>query len=71
MGQTAADHEREVAEGAVAFSVVAFRGRGVYDRREVPTLADARAAAGGMKTDRPVGIYAIGADGRAVHVENV
>jgi hypothetical protein len=64
-------HEARVIREAVAFRAIAFRGRGEYVRRDAPTLDEARRVAGEIKTDRPVGVYAVDADGRSTHVENV
>ena len=56
------------------YVATAFRGADrlpapVYDRREAPTLAEARAAAAALYEDRPVGIYAV-RHGRWEHLEN-
>lgn len=64
-----AELDRQVAATADRFLATAFRGRGRYDTVEARTLEEARAAAYGLRTDRPVMIYAI-RDGIQVHVEN-
>jgi hypothetical protein len=64
-----------VLAAAKAFSVIAFRGRGIYERRECPSLALARLEARKLYQGRPIGIYAVaegleGATARSRHIEN-
>ncbi len=49
-------HEAWVLANATHFVACAFRGRGRYERAECASLA---AAARRLRTDRPVGIYAV------------
>jgi hypothetical protein len=48
-----------ILEHATSFIACAARGRGVYEKVECATLAEARAAAERMVDARAVGIYAI------------
>jgi len=54
-------HEQQVLDNAKYFTVVVFRGRGVYDRVERPTREDARLQAKEMSltTSRGVMVYAV------------
>ena len=61
--------ESYVLTHAASFYATAFRGRGVYDRIETPSLVSARIAAQTLYEDRPVAIYATLGD-RQIHIEN-
>ncbi len=52
-------HEAWVLANATYFVACAFRGRGRYERAECASLEAACAAARRLRTDRPVGIYAV------------
>ena len=57
------DHVAWVKKRPDHYKVVAFRGRGTYERHQRNRLADARKIALAMVEDRPVLIYAV----RGVH----
>lgn len=52
-------HLQAVLQNAESFTACAFLGRGKYERREAPSLEEARKLALAIKRDRPVLIYAI------------
>ncbi len=64
-----------VLSSASSFTAIAFRGRGLYERREAPSLEAARLEAAKLYQGRPIGIYAVakgleGATERSRHIEN-
>lgn len=61
-----------IREKADYYTVVVFRGRGMFDRRECKSLEQARGIAKQMASTstRPAGIYAI-RDNHQSHIENV
>lgn len=73
--KTDAEDLAAVVAAADHFVAAAFRGVGVWDRIQVKSLEEARAAAAVLYRNRPVAIYVVaydheGATERSRHVEN-
>jgi len=60
----------ELLAKATGFFVLAFRGRGIWDRRDSGSLDQALLDAKELYTNRPIGIYVKLPDDHGEHLSN-